>query len=160
MVDWSFSPFLIKKLHDEYLGEKNTVDQKNCHLPNIAYHVNRCVHKSQLTFPYSKAFIYFWFLNRQKLMETHSWYVKYTKHWKNYWQKGSRQWLAATTVSSKYPETLGRDLEQRIGICFAQPEDIQIKGHSHCQQGHHCIFKDKWEKGKHDYTATGKPERR
>lgn len=40
-------------------------------------------------------------------------------------------------------ETLGRDLEQRIGICFAQPEDIQIKGHSHCQQGHHCIFKDK-----------------
>lgn len=26
--------------------------------------------------------------------------------------------------------------------------------------GHHCIFKDKWEKGNHDYAAPGKPERR
>lgn len=44
-------------------------------------------------------------------------------------------------------------------MCFAHSDDIQIKVTATGSKGHHCIFKDKREKGKHDYTAIGKPMR-
>lgn len=63
-------------------------------------------------------------------------------------------------VSSKYPEghwdmTSRRDESESALLSLTT---FKSRVTATASKGHHCIFKDKWEKGKHDYTGTGKPE--
>lgn len=51
---------------------------------------------------------------------------------------------------------------RRTGLecALLNPKIFKSKVTATANKGHHCIFKDKWEKGKHDYTAAEKPDRR